>query len=206
VHIDLAFVVHSISLPRTFWPGHVQQLFTNQLDWDAHPYFQSIRGLQVSAFLFITRTGELWQFVSVDDRAMACGASTYRGRDNCNDDLVGIELEGLEGGLLSPHSTTACARAPHCVSIPSSSYRARTHRSWRKRDSGEGFADWPRLQLGLGLPDHFFRFTRPPWFDFLLKCDGLRPKTEMPNSTSLARFAGQIRRKSAHQSSSSLNW
>jgi AmpD protein len=79
----------------------VQQLFTNQLDWDAHPYFpehQRFAGL--CPFLFITRTGELWQFVSVDDRAMACGASTYRGRDNCNDDLVGIELEGLEARFL----------------------------------------------------------------------------------------------------------
>ena len=93
-------VVHSISLPPgEYGHGHVQQLFTNQLDWDAHPYFQSIRGLQVSAHFFISRTGELWQFVSGDERAWHAGASTYRGRDNCNDDSIGIELEGLEGSF-----------------------------------------------------------------------------------------------------------
>ena len=95
--IDL-IVVHSISLP----PGEygtqaVQQLFTNQLDWDAHPYFQSIRGLEVSAHFFIERQGKVWQFVSCDDRAWHAGASHYRGRGNCNDDSIGIELEGLEG-------------------------------------------------------------------------------------------------------------
>ena len=43
--IDL-IVVHSISLPPGLYGGtNVQALFTNQLDWDAHPYFQSIRGI-----------------------------------------------------------------------------------------------------------------------------------------------------------------
>ena len=46
--IDLV-VVHSISLPPgQYGTGAVQQLFTNQLDWDAHPYYQGIRGLEVS--------------------------------------------------------------------------------------------------------------------------------------------------------------
>ena len=36
--IDLV-VIHSISLPPgQYGTGAVQQLFTNQLDWDAHPY------------------------------------------------------------------------------------------------------------------------------------------------------------------------
>ncbi|NIC40789.1 1,6-anhydro-N-acetylmuramyl-L-alanine amidase AmpD, partial [Aquabacterium sp. A08] len=51
-------VVHSISLPPGQYGGpEVPQLFTNTLDWDAHPYFQAIRGLQVSAHYFIRRTG-----------------------------------------------------------------------------------------------------------------------------------------------------
>ena len=67
--IDL-IVVHSISLPPgDYGNANVQRLFTNQLDWDAHPYFQGIRGLQVSSHFFISRTGELWQFVSCDARA-----------------------------------------------------------------------------------------------------------------------------------------
>lgn len=61
--IDL-IVVHSISLPPgEYGTGAVQRLFTNTLDWDAHPYFQCIRGLQVSSHFVIERTGALWQFV-----------------------------------------------------------------------------------------------------------------------------------------------
>ena len=100
--IDLA-VLHSISLPPgQYGTGCVQQLFTNQLDWTAHPYFESIRGLEVSAHFFITRQGMVWQFVSADDRAWHAGASAWRGRSNCNDDSIGIELEGLEGQAFEP--------------------------------------------------------------------------------------------------------
>ena len=95
--VDL-IVVHSISLPPgEYGGGTVQQLFTNTLDWDAHPYYQGIRGLQVSAHFFIERTGALWQFVDCDQRAWHAGQSFYRGRSQCNDDSIGIELEGLEG-------------------------------------------------------------------------------------------------------------
>ena len=97
--IDL-LVIHSISLPPGQYGGEaVQALFTNQLDWDAHPYFSEIRGLQVSSHFYIERDGSLWQFVSADQRAWHAGQSEYRGRTNCNDDSIGIELEGLEGDL-----------------------------------------------------------------------------------------------------------
>ena len=44
--VDL-IVIHSISLPPGRYGGdEVQRLFTNRLDWDAHPYFQQIRGLR----------------------------------------------------------------------------------------------------------------------------------------------------------------
>src|SRR5215469_17635165 len=60
--IDL-IVLHSISLPPGRYGGEeVQQLFTNRLDWDAHPYFEKIRGLEVSAHFYVQRNGELWQF------------------------------------------------------------------------------------------------------------------------------------------------
>jgi len=73
--VDLV-VVHSISLPPgQYGTGCVQQLFTNQLDWEAHPYFQGIRGLEVSAHFFIERDGTLWQFVSTKDRAWHAGQS-----------------------------------------------------------------------------------------------------------------------------------
>ena len=93
-------VLHSISLPPGQYGGkEVEQLFTNQLDWDQHPYFKSIQGMQVSAHFFIRRQGELQQFVSTLDRAWHAGVSSYRGRSNCNDHSIGIELEGIEGGL-----------------------------------------------------------------------------------------------------------
>ena len=94
--VDL-IVIHSISLPPGEYGGaFVQQLFTNQLDWDAHPYFQQIRGAEVSAHFYIQRTGQLTQFVSTQQRAWNAGKSQWCGRDNCNDFSIGIELEGLE--------------------------------------------------------------------------------------------------------------
>ena len=108
--IDL-IVVHSISLPPgVYGGGEVQQLFTNQLNWDAHPYFQSIRGLEVSSHFFIERTGAVWQFVSCNDRAWHAGTSAYRGRNNCNDDSIGIELEGLEGEMFEDLQYEGLAR------------------------------------------------------------------------------------------------
>ena len=80
--VDLV-VVHSISLPPgQYGTGCVQQLFTNQLDWEAHPYFQGIRGLEVSAHFFIERDGTLWQFVSTEDRAWHAGQAQWGERRN----------------------------------------------------------------------------------------------------------------------------
>ena len=79
-------VVHNISLPPGDYSGScIEQLFTNCLNWDEHPYFDEIRGLEVSAHLLIKRSGELVQFVSCDDRAWHAGESCYDGRDNCHD-------------------------------------------------------------------------------------------------------------------------
>jgi AmpD protein len=90
-------VIHSISLPpREFAGGAVEALFTDRLDWDAHPYFQSIRGLKVSAHFFIRRDGELIQFVACSRRAWHAGASNWKGRERCNDFSIGIELEGTD--------------------------------------------------------------------------------------------------------------
>lgn len=94
--IDMV-VLHNISLPpQQYGTGCVQQFFLNQLDHDAHPYFDTIRGVEVSAHFFVERTGKLWQFVSCDDRAWHAGKSTWKGRENCNDFSIGIELEGCD--------------------------------------------------------------------------------------------------------------
>ena len=156
--IDL-IVVHSISLPPGVYGGdEVQRLFTNTLDWDAHPYFQGIQGMQVSAHFYIRRDGALWQFVSCDERAWHAGPSSWRGRDNCNDDSVGIELEGLEGGAFEPEQYEALASV--CAAIaqhyPIRHVAGHEHIApGRKKDPGAAF-DWPLLQRHLGWPAGWF--------------------------------------------------
>ena len=151
--IDL-IVIHSISLPPGEFGNHnVQRLFTNQLDWDKHPYFQGIRGLQVSAHFFISRLGELWQFVSCDARAWHAGQSHYRGRSNCNDDSVGIELEGLEGNSFEAlqYETLCSLCAALMTQYPVVHIAGHEHIApGRKHDPGPGF-DWLKLGRCLAL-------------------------------------------------------
>ena len=146
--VDLV-VVHSISLPPgVFGTGDVDRLFTNTLDWDAHPYFQTIRGLEVSAHFVIDRQGLVTQYVAVSDRAWHAGASCWRGRGNCNDDSVGIELEGLEGGSFEPAQYTALASLCQAIAqtCPIAHVAGHEHIApGRKQDPGPGF-DWPRLR------------------------------------------------------------
>lgn len=90
-------VIHNISLPPGEFAGRaVEALFAGNLDWDAHPHFQSIRGLKVSAHFFIRRDGELIQFVPCGRRAWHAGISSWQGWEHCNDFSVGIELEGTD--------------------------------------------------------------------------------------------------------------
>lgn len=90
-------VVHNISLPPSqFGGGYIEQFFQNKLDWSAHPYFQSIEGMQVSTHLLILRTGEVLQFVNFNDRAWHAGRSSYLAKKECNDYSIGVELEGSD--------------------------------------------------------------------------------------------------------------
>lgn len=95
---DIAMVViHNISLPpqRYGGPG-VEQLFTNRLNADEHPYYAEIRDLKVSSHFFIRRDGQLLQFVPCTQRAWHAGVSEWQGRQRCNDFSIGIELEGSD--------------------------------------------------------------------------------------------------------------
>lgn len=90
-------VVHGISLPPGDFGGPwIDALFTNTLNVAAHPYFQEIEGLQVSAHVLIRRDGAVVQYVPFDRRAWHAGQSCYDGRDRCNDFSIGIELEGCD--------------------------------------------------------------------------------------------------------------
>lgn len=160
--VDL-IVLHSISLPPGQYGGdEVQALFCNTLDWSAHPYFETIRDLKVSVHFFIRRNGELLQFVSCDARAWHAGTSSYRGRSNCNDDSIGIELEGLEGDIFT--ETQYQALSAVCSAIksryPIQHIAGHEHIApGRKADPGAGF-DWAQLQQSLSWPDQCFPEVR----------------------------------------------
>ena len=154
--VDL-LVVHGISLPPGEFGGpEIEALFSNTLDWDAHPYFDEIRGLEVSAHLLIRRDGEVLQFVPFSGRAWHAGQSSFRGRDRCNDHSIGIELEGDDDTPYEDAQYTALAGvvaallevypkltrrriAGHCDIAPG-----------RKSDPGPAF-DWLRLYDLLAL-------------------------------------------------------
>jgi N-acetyl-anhydromuramoyl-L-alanine amidase len=148
-------IVHGISLPPgEFGGSHIESLFNNCLDWDAHPYFQEIRGTRVSAHLLLRRCGEVIQFVPFGRRAWHAGTSAFRGRSQCNDFSIGIELEGTDDGpytdeqylhltaiihaiMLAYPLTSTRSVAGHCDVAPG-----------RKTDPGPAF-DWLRLYDGL---------------------------------------------------------
>ena len=95
-------VIHGISLPPGEYGGDaIVKLFTNALDPAAHPYYQALAGIEVSAHFLVRRDGELLQFVPCSLRAWHAGASVWRGRERCNDFSIGVELEGTDEGPYS---------------------------------------------------------------------------------------------------------
>ena len=158
-------IVHSISLPPGQYAGdQVARLFTNQLDCGAHPYFEQLRGLAVSAHFWLRRDGALLQFVSCDQRAWHAGASHWQGRDNCNDWSVGIELEGLEGEIFEPvqYAVLACLLRALTARYPLREVVGHQHVApLRKNDPGSGF-DWHRLQTETGVTDAWRRQAAHP--------------------------------------------
>jgi AmpD protein len=148
VAIDLV-VVHSISLPPGEYGGDaIERLFTNRLDAGAHPYFERLRGLRVSAHFVIRRDGTLLQFVSCAKRAWHAGVSAWNGRAGCNDFSVGIELEGLEGATFetAQYERLAATLQAAAERYPIRAVVGHEHVApGRKHDPGSGF-DWARLR------------------------------------------------------------
>jgi AmpD protein len=146
-------VVHSISLPPgQFGGGEIAQLFTNTLDWNAHPYFKQIEGIEVSAHFVIDRQGTVTQFVSCDQRAWHAGRSSFRGRNNCNDFSIGIELEGLEGDVFEKKQYQALCALISAISsqYPIENVSGHEHIApGRKFDPGAQF-DWQLLRGHFG--------------------------------------------------------
>lgn len=154
-HDPRLVVLHGISLPPGEFGGpEIERLFGNRLDWDAHPYFDEIRGLQVSAHLLIRRDGELVQFVPFTERAWHAGESRFRQQHRCNDYSIGIELEGEDE---IPYEDAQYDALAAVLAALIQAYPAITPRNiaahsdiapGRKTDPGPAF-DWPRLYHGL---------------------------------------------------------
>jgi N-acetyl-anhydromuramoyl-L-alanine amidase len=142
-------VIHNISLPPGEFGGDdVIRLFCNTLDCAAHPYYEGLRDLRVSAHFLVRRSGELLQFVPCTRRAWHAGVSTWRGRGRCNDFSVGIELEGSDE---IPYTDPQYAALAVLAAALSRAYPIEDvvgHADiapGRKSDPGSAF-DWPRFR------------------------------------------------------------
>jgi AmpD protein len=148
-------VLHGISLPPGRFGGpEIEALFTNTLDWDAHPYFAEIRGVRVSAHVLIRRDGSVVQFVPLTERAWHAGESCFRGEERCNDFSIGIELEGEDE---TPYDERQYAVLQNVIRAIGAAYPVISARELaahsdiapgRKTDPGPAF-DWFRLYDGL---------------------------------------------------------
>jgi AmpD protein len=108
----------------------------------------------VSAHFVVRRDGAAVQFVSTDHRAWHAGVSQWRGRDNCNDFSIGIELEGLEGDPFEPAQYLALTALLRALTrrYPLRAIAGHEHVApGRKQDPGPGF-DWGRLGAMPGFP------------------------------------------------------
>ena len=142
-------VLHNISLPPNCFEGDaVVQFFQNQLDFDAHPWFENIRDVTVSAHFFIRRNGFIVQLVSTLNRAWHAGVSEHQGRSGCNDFSIGIELEGNDTQAFSDpqyQALLALCQALYQRHPSLNAVRGHEHIApSRKTDPGPYF-DWAHL-------------------------------------------------------------
>jgi len=148
-------VIHGISLPPGEYGGPwIDRMFAGNLPAGAHPFFRDLASRRLSAHALIRRSGEIVQYVPLQERAWHAGVSQWEGRPGCNDFSIGIELEGVDdapyeerqyieltrliGALLAAYPSLSAARiAGHCDIAPG-----------RKSDPGPAF-DWARLRASL---------------------------------------------------------
>ena len=159
--VDL-LVIHNISLPPGEFGGrHIDELFCNCLDPNAHPYFAGIAHLEVSSHLLIRRDGTTVQFVPLNRRAWHAGQSNFCGRERCNDFSISIELEGSDDTPFTDaqYQQLAALTGEICTLFPAiTAARIVGHSDispGRKTDPGPCF-DWQRyrtLLAGLGTGD-----------------------------------------------------
>jgi AmpD protein len=145
-------VIHNISLPpRQFGGPYITDLFLNRLDCDAHPYFDQLRTLHVSAHFLIRRDGHVVQFVSTENRAWHAGVSEFDGRMRCNDFTIGIEMEGSDFDPFEDAQYTALVQLTQAVRQRYALKHIVGHEDIapvRKTDPGPYF-EWERYQRSL---------------------------------------------------------
>ena len=148
-------VIHNISLPPDRFGGPwIDALFTNTLDPAAHPYFETIKDLRVSAHLCVFRSGAVTQYVPFRRRAWHAGVSSFQGRERCNDFSIGIELEGCDTRPFTAKQYRSLQRVTRLLmqAYPRiTSQRIAGHSDiapGRKTDPGPHF-DWPRFKGAL---------------------------------------------------------
>ena len=105
----------------------------------------------MSAHFLIRRDGALLQFVSCDDRAWHAGASSWKGRERCNDYSIGVELEGTDDVPYAAAQYTMLARLAEALvrRYPIEDVAGHSDVApGRKTDPGPAF-DWARLDRRL---------------------------------------------------------
>jgi N-acetyl-anhydromuramoyl-L-alanine amidase len=145
-------VIHNISLPPGEYGGDwIDDLFMGRLDPAAHPYFADIAGLKVSAHYLIRRDGTLIQYVEPEKRAWHAGASSWKGRERCNDFSIGVELEGSDDvPFAEPQYETLAALTKSLIERfgPLDIAGHSDIAPGRKTDPGPWF-DWERFRAAL---------------------------------------------------------
>ena len=145
----ILLVVHGISLPPGQFGGPgIVELFTNRLDPGADPYYRTVANIKVSAHFLIRRDGALTQFVPCVKRAWHAGTSSWRGRADCNDFSVGVELEGTDDVPYEAAQYTMLARLARALRRRYPIAEVAGHSDvapGRKTDPGPAF-DWPRFR------------------------------------------------------------
>lgn len=149
-------VIHNISLPPGEFGGpHIDELFCNCLDPQAHPYFATICELRVSSHLLIRRDGAVVQYVPFNLKAWHAGRSSFDGRAECNEFSIGIELEGTDDSAFSEIQYTRLAEITrllleHYPGITAARIAGHSDIApGRKTDPGPCF-DWARYRNSLG--------------------------------------------------------
>ena len=140
-------IVHSISLPPGQYGGdEIERLFTNRLDWSAHPYFEQIRGATVSAHFLIRRDGaEAFLIETSEDQrdALLKRLTMYKLR-------AAVDLAVVAGDAVTITWDAASADAPRDARFA----RAGLDVSRRPGDGGDGDAAlYDTLRISAGIPE-----------------------------------------------------